>query len=328
VSVIAPFDPPTRPIAFTPHAVGWGPSHNDPCPCGSSILAGECHVSRSTSRWQLPPYTPLLAGEPTGYAHDRCYVGFTNDCSDKITQEHWLSEGILRLFGEGKTVRVGGLPWQEQGPQNWSIKNLSAKILCDRHNSAMWRLDTTATDIQTTLERYQLSQLQQLDPRGSEFDLYSGEELERWLLKLIWGFSAANKNIPDNLRASKQRKTLAQYLFRDGLLPKHWGLYMKGTAEGVIADADVGIEIRSDPAPNGDLLAVTAVMGVVAFTFVWGRITTYRGSGAFATHRPSGVCLYSAYSAAAKVLALSWDHGKRSRADVVDLKFKGAERKP
>jgi hypothetical protein len=301
--------------------MGWGPSHNGPCPCGSGLPAGECHVSRSTRRWRLPAYTPLLNDEPTGYAHPRCYAGFTYDCSGKITGEHWLSEGILRLFGEEKTVRVGGLPWLTKESEECSIKSLAANILCDRHNSALSRLDKTATRVQTTLERYQLSQLQRPDPHGNEFDLYSGEELERWLLKLIWGATAAAKSIPDNLRATRLRNQLAQYLFRDGRLPKRWGLYIRGVpANGVSAAADVGIEIRSDIV-NGQLLAPTALMGAVGFTFAWGRISAYRG--AFAAHRPSAVCLESEYSTAGKVLALSWDHAQFARADIVGLRFRG-----
>lgn len=318
---VAPFNPSTRPIPFTAGPLGWGPSHDGPCPCGSGVAAGECHVSRSTRRWQLPSYTPLLNDEPTGYAHPRCYAGFTHDCSAKITGEHWLSEGILRLFGEGKMVRVGGLPWLTEESEERSIKSLAANILCGRHNSALSRLDQTATQVQATLERYQLSQHQQPDPHGNEFDLYSGEELERWLLKLIWGSTAAAKTVPDNLRVSALRNQLAQYLFRDGLLPKRCGLYIKGIPEkGVSADADVGIEIRSDVI-RGKLLAVTALMGPVAFTFAWGRINAYRG--AFATHRPSAVFLESAYSTTGKILALSWDHARSARAEIVGLRFKG-----
>jgi hypothetical protein len=79
----------------------------------------------------------------------------------------------------------------------------------------------------------------------------------------------------------------------------------------VSAAADAGIEIRSDIV-SGQLLAVTALMGAVGFTFAWGRINAYRG--AFAIHRPSAaVCLESEYSTAGKVLALSWDHAQFAR---------------
>ena len=189
-----------RPVPFNDHPHVWGPSHDEPCPCGSTRLAGDCHVNRSTERWQLPPYTPLLTDKPTDKAHPLCFVAFTNDCSERISKEHWLSEGILRLFGNGKTVRIGGLAWQEHESEERPFAALGANILCSRHNSALSRLDQTATQIQTTLERYQLSQLQHPDPHGNEFDLHSGEELERWLLKLIWGATAAASSVPDNLQ--------------------------------------------------------------------------------------------------------------------------------
>lgn len=192
--------PPTRPVQFENAGREWGPSYDKPCPCGSGVPAAGCHAARATGRWFLPPYTPLLTDAPTCYRHDRCYAGFTSDCSTRISKEHWLSAGILRLFGEGKTVRVGGLPWLKGPAQDVSIKNLSSNILCERHNSALARLDRTATQVSAVLDRYRLDHMRRPDMRESEFDLHSGEELERWLLKLIWGAGAANSQLAGNVQ--------------------------------------------------------------------------------------------------------------------------------
>lgn len=124
------------------------------------------------------------------------------------------------------------------------------------------------------------------------------------------------------------QKILADYLFRGGLLPSRWGLYITGIPEGIAVNPEVAVEIRSDRASNGDLLAVTAVIGAVAFTFAFGRLTTDLRSGAFAIHRPSAVCLYSTLSPAVKVLALSWDYARLKRAEAAKLRLKGARYVP
>ncbi|GFG63972.1 hypothetical protein MKUB_14620 [Mycobacterium kubicae] len=168
------------------------------------------------------------------------------------------------------------------------------------------------------MERYQRSQLRSPELNDNEFDLCSGEELERWLLKVIWGAAAAASSVPDNLKTAPLSEVLASYLFRDGLLPRHWGLYLTGSPNPeVTPSVDIGLEVRSE-VHERRLLTATVFMGAVRFTLALGPLEA--GNGAFAIHRPSAVCLHSSEGKALIVLALSWDHGRKSPAVVVDLR--------
>jgi hypothetical protein len=202
-----PFNPPVRPVPFVHDgsAQAWA---NAACPCGSGDQAGDGHMRRSTDRWQLPLYAPSLEGAITGRALPGCYASSTNDCSPKLSNEHWLSKAVLRAIGDGDMVTVGGLHWQTKPSQHLPVNRLGANILCDRHNSALSRLDRTATIVQAALDRYQLDQLAKPDPHGSEFDLVSGEDFERWMLKMAWGAKAAPADIPDNLREVREQSML------------------------------------------------------------------------------------------------------------------------
>jgi hypothetical protein len=73
------------------------------------------------------------------------------------------------------------------------------------------------------VERYYLVQLREPDRHVSEFALVSGDDIERWLLKLVWGRLVAANDIPALLEGVRTRKTLLKYLFRDGRLPKGGG---------------------------------------------------------------------------------------------------------
>ena len=130
-SMVAPRKPPRPP---------WKP--NEPCPCGSGVESRLCCLWPDRRlRVKLPRLTPP---EPaTGYAHPRCYLNSTNDCSTKISGEHFISKNALEAMkGE---IEFGGLPWKKPGETvTYGISSLASNILCQRHNSAWSPLDTAA----------------------------------------------------------------------------------------------------------------------------------------------------------------------------------------
>lgn len=317
-----PFKPPVRPVPFVHDGTtqGWADAL---CPCGSGDQAGDCHLRPCTGRWQLPTYAPLLQGAITGRALPGCYASSTNDCSAKLSNEHWLSKAMLRAIADGDMVTIGGLHWQTKPAQHLPVNRLGANILCDRHNPALSRLDRTATNVQATLDRYQLDQLAKPDSHGSEFDLVSGEEFERWMLKMAWGSKAAAADIPDNLRDPRERNILMRYLFRDGLLPKGWGLYVQSLTKSFARQSHVAVEARADVRQD-TLISAAVTLGPITFTFAAGSVEV--GGGAFAVHRPSAIRLYSACDQSCKILAFSWDHRRSEPAEFVDIRFRGTRR--
>lgn len=171
---------------------------------------------------------PLLAGARTGYMHPKCYAAASRDCSEKISQEHWLSADVLRGMTNGKTITVLGMPWQKGSTHQLPVSALAANILCQRHNSALSPLDVSASSAFRVLWHFQEDQRRVPDPHGAEFALVNGDELERWLLKLLWGAVAAGAlshegNPVRALHSSASKEALLDYLFRDGTLPEGWG---------------------------------------------------------------------------------------------------------
>jgi hypothetical protein len=216
----------------------WNPE--DPCPCGGGSRYGRCCGQLTAS-----PYKEIVEfrppGAPTGYAHPRCYMNWTLDCSRTISGEHFISENVLSILNP-KSVRVAGVVWIPHGQtQELPLKALQARILCTRHNSAFSGLDTMAGklfravgEIYDDLDRRTLS-------RKAIWHLFSGEELELWLLKTILGFFHAGVLSKDGRKIHEVQKIMnpaIEAAYRTGRLTEPCGMYILKTG---IASAHRGV---------------------------------------------------------------------------------------
>jgi len=159
---------------------------SDPCPCGGNEAAQECCLdSDGVLRVKVPnlvPPPPL-----TGYAHPKCYLSHTFDCSTKISKEHYVSRSTLESIGDLE-VEVGGLPWEAPGSTvKYGIDSLVSNILCARHNSALSPLDTLATRVFKTIKSVCDDLNHKHFSRKTTWHLVSGEALELWSLKTLCG---------------------------------------------------------------------------------------------------------------------------------------------
>lgn len=294
-----------RPFTRTDHEF-QGPRRKDPCPCGSGRQTRRCHSNRSDGRWLWPTAVPLLAGARTGHSHPKCYAAASKDCSEKISREHWLSADILRAIASGKTVTVVGMPWQQGSTHQLPVSALAANILCQRHNSALSPLDVSASTAFRVLWHFQEDQRRSPDLHGAEFALVSGEDLERWLLKLLWGAVAAGVLSHGSkpvraLRSSASEEELLNYLFRDGALPQGWGLYTAGHPNRLFSGEG---EIAIRPLVHqGELWGAGVEAGAVGLRFALG---TPDGDPPYVVRRPLQVELARADAPERKVLALAW----------------------
>jgi hypothetical protein len=209
------------------------------CPCGSGRPLRKCCLLPNGLLRKQPP--TLLPPPPrTGYAHPRCYLAGTNDCSNRISAEHYMSKSVLAAIGT--TVGIDGAPWLPPGEQREiGIDRLTAKILCGRHNSALSPLDSEASSffeklriIEVDLQRRSLSKKRSLS-------LTSGEMLEAWMLKLTCGLFYSKNAAKDGARLIDDH-TLDEQLVREALLFGLWrdgcGLYIKPPQGSRIPDAD------------------------------------------------------------------------------------------
>lgn len=202
---------------------------DDPCPlCSSGLPLRQCCISSSgTLRIKSPelgPRPPL-----TGIACDGCYLSETNDCSQNLTGEHYVSKSILKQLD---SISVSGVPWLETGiKKQVGINALTARILCGRHNSKLSVLDTDAGRFFEKLESVRLDISRRSLSTKITVAYFSGETLERWMLKVFCGIFFGKIAAAENGRLIDTHTINRKLLFR-ALLENIWepecGLYIKG----------------------------------------------------------------------------------------------------
>jgi hypothetical protein len=254
------------------------------CVCGSHRKARSCHQARDRSWTDVAP-EPLLAGAVTGYANPRCYGRSSNDCSEKVSREHWISAGIQRcIMGDG-SLMWKGMPWLAGETREVSVGSGASRVLCMRHNVALSPLDAMAETVFRRISEGQVSLATEDNPRN-EFTLCSGPLFERWLLKVLWGGVASRSfgqaGVPlEGLQEDADLPKLADALWRGGALLRSWGFHSmlhqedpKGPPESI------GIQ----PFSSNDRLVYGAAIDIgalrVIFTFESPDYTThYRRQG-------------------------------------------------
>ncbi len=171
----------------------------DDCPCGSGRSFGDCCLGGDARPRPRP--APLQPPRPpSGHRHPRCYLASSADCSAKLSREHYISRTLISDPG----LKVWGFPWQPTEYFHCSPDALTAKILCQRHNSALAPLDAevgrTFRALGAAIEH---ASRRSLATRPAYF-LISGTALELWAMKTLAG-----------LYASGMEFYLGEHRFRD-----------------------------------------------------------------------------------------------------------------
>lgn len=135
----------------------------------------------SSSSSPIVPYTCTKPPRPaTGVANEKCYASSLRDCCDTISKEHYISESLLKELGALLRVTSPRLNFEQK---ELRPANLTAKILCKRHNEALSGLDSKARDYFKCLKHSEA----RLESGGGT-DYFNGYDFERWLLKVLCGF--------------------------------------------------------------------------------------------------------------------------------------------
>jgi hypothetical protein len=153
----------------------------------------------------------------------------TNDCSTKISREHWLSASILEQLG---TISVYGLPGSRTSFKTLGIKALASNILCVRHNSCLSDLDNRAGHAfaNLTSATEHLVNTQQARRTERTF-IVDGFAIELWTLKALLGGHASGVLAADG---KPTRTTLLLDMDRtvatltSGTITQPAGFYSKG----------------------------------------------------------------------------------------------------
>lgn len=281
-------------------------SFQEPCLCGSGQTYLECCLKNCR---------PVPDPNRTGVSHQACYASGFNDCSTKITGEHYISEGVLKQFGP--KVGVGGLPWIEEGQTKILPTGvLTANILCDRHNSMLSPIDQVGIRF-----------FRELGPGGGrvrfgpddppEFHVFRGEMVELWMLKVACGL-IASRNAADRdtglLIEESVPTAWIHILFGLAPMPPGWGLYIR---------SDLGDHYRPGSVfewwfmyPNRILNGAIFIAHNIGIALVMNN-PPERSEGTIfekATYRPGQITIVK--DERMKVIRLAWESPSRDERNI------------
>jgi hypothetical protein len=112
-----------------------------------------------------------------------CWASCLGDCSDKVSREHLVSEGLF----QSDTVRVQGFSWCKTEPKEIGISGLTSKILCTHHNNTLSPVDEGGRSAFNTLREVRRVENVREKLKRRIWTVVrreiNGLLLERWLLK-------------------------------------------------------------------------------------------------------------------------------------------------
>lgn len=163
------------------------------------------------------------------YKHAKCYANTRGGCSTKISGEHYVSHGLIKLYGgndpdftvQHKAGKGVGHPVQP--------KNFKANILCQTHNSALRPADDAALKIASFLHRIALEYDAGAGKWGAAEEVtISGDDMQRWVLKLFLNHAVTGHfDVQQNHDVSFPPEAIDLLLDR-AAWPSTWGLTVLG----------------------------------------------------------------------------------------------------
>jgi hypothetical protein len=144
---------------------------------GSSSHVGDCR------RVAIP--FPVNDHKVGAKAMSECWAASLGDCAGKISREHLVTKGT---FAEDE-VFVHGFDWCRDAPVKIGLASLTAKILCEKHNSALSAADNAGIrTVECLREFFRLADVR-VTMKSRRWRVVrlktDGFELERWFLKTL-----------------------------------------------------------------------------------------------------------------------------------------------
>lgn len=136
----------------------------------------------------------ILSTPDTGFSHPKCYLSSLGGCDTTITNEHFISRNILEKLTKSTLRFKGASHFFGKDEADIGIDNFAAKVLCDRHNSILSPLDSSAGAFFSAMESFVGALLSDASTGNAvDLRLASGLDMERWLVKVFCGLTAARK---------------------------------------------------------------------------------------------------------------------------------------
>ncbi len=157
-----------------------------------------------------------------GHFNPKCFASVLANCEGGISREHYVSSNLLRRLGEA--ITVSGFPWQKPGESRIvGIGSLTAKILCEKHNKELSKLDDKIGVFFSTLRKYTT----EFNESKSVIQVFNGENIELWALKVVCGFIASGNFSIDGEPIPKYvREDWIKILFSKKSFPPGLGAYV------------------------------------------------------------------------------------------------------
>jgi len=194
-------------------------SPHSPCPCGNPEAASRCCL-KSDGFHKIPSSTSPPAPK-TGLTLQSCYAKYLSDCDLESSREHYISESLLHHLNRTSDLRASGLPWISEAEMILAPSAFTSKVLCRRHNSALLKLDAIAVRL------FQAFDDEGADRSGKQLlYLFSGHDLERWLLKILCGITVSNNVSVDRPTDLSIPDYWLNILFGKAGFPDGQGLYI------------------------------------------------------------------------------------------------------
>jgi hypothetical protein len=241
-----------------------------------------------------------MAANPTGYSNPECYAQALGDCRGRVTNEHVVSEGVLKLVygraGEiNKQVLVRGLSFQPPGVvEERGISRLVAKMLCEGHNHYLsQRVDPAGQAMFRAMEALNDAAGDPAAPQ--QMFRVDGDDLKRWMLKtFLNGLFGGHFRPAPGETMTKEYPPLEwlEILFKDAKFSEGCGFYWLAGTVGAVFTADeevLQIEPNRDQSSEAILGMRVRFFGFNFALAMWRMLPG--GSGPFAKidYRPAGV---------------------------------------
>ncbi|MFF0453349.1 hypothetical protein [Nocardia africana] len=163
------------------------------------------------------------------YRHPKCYANVNGGCSTTISGEHYISHGLIKLytFNDSKARILHDNGFGITHPVQPS--RFVANVLCREHNTQFHSYDDEAVKFASFLQRTALSFFEEKTWGNSETVAISGDNLERWALKLLLTHAAVNAYTGDGGRITGRIPDYAvKVLLGEADWPRSGGLCVAG----------------------------------------------------------------------------------------------------
>jgi hypothetical protein len=208
-----------------------------------------------------------------------------------------VSESALRHVDE--VVAVEGFPWLKPGERRKiPVRVLTADVLCKRHNEALSRLDAIGGQLVGAIREIAFTDAQS----RRRIVVLSGRDVERWMLKCLFGLVASQ-----SLQSSQGRAVSAditdqcvQLLHDQVPFEEGRGLYLRTAYPSTVQAVT---QIGASPLINEAKAKLQGItMSILGFDFLVSTCPIRVEGGVF---RPSVICFSRPHST--RVIRLHWD---------------------